>query len=174
MKFSATVRPVAVAIPGIAIAGIIAMGAQAHPRRCPARRPRRQWRGSWGGSAGGHHLQMTELYWEPRAYSTSHSHPLAQVARVLEGALGMSLQAVAATLTRDGSGATLESVQPVEIGQEIVLGPRDCVFYDENTAHTVHTVWNASESTIRMWMADLVRIGAPYTTYVTAEGTPVP
>lgn len=125
-------------------------------------------------AAPGYRLQMTELVWEPDAYSTSHSHPLAQVACVLEGALGMSLLQGAATLTRGGTGATPESVEPVVLNQEIILGPRDCVSYDENATHTVHTVWNASEGTTRMWMADLVRIGEPYTTYVNAEGTPIP
>jgi hypothetical protein len=122
----------------------------------------------------GYRLQMTELVWEPRAYSTSHSHPLAQVACVMEGKLGMTLQEGAATLTRGGTGATPESTEPVALNQEIVLGPRDCVSYDEFAAHTVHTVWNASKGTTRMWMADLVKIGEPYITYVNVESTPTP
>jgi hypothetical protein len=86
----------------------------------------------------------------------------------------MTLQEGAAILTRGGTEATPESAQPVALNQEIVLEPRDCVSYDENATHTVHTVWNASDGTTRMWMADLVRIGEPYTTYVNAEGTPIP
>ena len=125
-------------------------------------------------AAPGYRLQMTELVWEPGAYSTSHSHPLAQVACVMEGALAITLQEGAATLTRGGTGATPESAEPVMPGQEIVLGPRDCVSYDEFAKHTVHTVWNASKGTTRMWMADLVKIGEPYITYVNVEGTPVP
>jgi hypothetical protein len=117
---------------------------------------------------------MTELVWEPGAYSTSHSHPLAQVACVLEGALGMTLQEGKATLTRGGATATPVSVQPVALDTEIILGPRDCVSYDEYAAHTVHTVWNAYDGPTRMWMADLVKIGVPYTTMVNASGTPVP
>ena len=116
-------------------------------------------------AAPGYRLQMTELVWEPRAYSTSHSHPLAQVACVMEGKLGMTLQEGAATLTRGGTGATPESAEPVPLNQEIEIGPRDCVSYDEFAAHTVHTVWNASKGTTRMWMADLVKIGEPYITY---------
>ncbi|MFN8677493.1 MAG: hypothetical protein U0Z70_14050 [Thermomicrobiales bacterium] len=122
----------------------------------------------------GYRLQMTELVWEPRAYSTSHSHPLAQVACVMEGKLGMTLQEGAATLTRGGDGSTPASTEPVPLNQEIVLGPRDCVSYDEYAAHTVHTVWNASKGTTRMWMADLVKIGEPYITYEPAERTPSP
>jgi hypothetical protein len=125
-------------------------------------------------AAPGYRLQMTELVWEPRAYSTSHSHPLAQVACVMEGQLAMTLQAGAATLTRGGTGSTPASTEPVALNQEIVLGPRDCVSYDEFAAHTVHTVWNASKGTTRMWMADLVKIGEPYITYEPAESTPIP
>ena len=116
-------------------------------------------------AAPGYRLQMTELVWEPGAYSTSHSHPLAQVACVMEGELAMTLQEGAATLTRGGAGSTPDSSEPVPLNQEIVLGPRDCVSYDEYAAHTVHTVWNASKGTTRMWMADLVKIGEPYITY---------
>lgn len=125
-------------------------------------------------AAPGYRLQMTELVWEPRAYSTSHSHPLAQVACVMEGKLAMTLQEGAATLTRGGSGSTPASTEPVPLNQEIELGPRDCVSYDEYAAHTVHTVWNASKGTTRMWMADLVKIGEPYITYEPAESTPIP
>lgn len=116
-------------------------------------------------AAPGYRLQMTELVWEPRAYSTSHSHPLAQVACVMEGKLGMTLQEGAATLTRGGAGPTPASTEPLVLNQEVELGPRDCVSYDEYAVHTVHTVWNASKGTTRMWMADLVKIGEPYITY---------
>ena len=181
MKCPAIVRPVAIAITGIAIVGIIAVGASAQGTTIPADATP----GDVGISgavlgafapvaAPGYRLQMTELVWEPGAYSTSHSHPLAQVACVLEGSLGMSLQEGAATLTRGGAGSTPDSSEPVPLNQEIVLGPRDCVSYDEYAKHTVHTVWNASKGTTRMWMADLVKNGEPYITYVNVEGTPVP
>jgi hypothetical protein len=113
----------------------------------------------------GYRLQMTELVWERGAYSTSHSHPLAQVACVIEGKLGMTMQEGAATVTRGGTGSTPVSSEPMPLNQEVVLGPRDCVSYDEFAAHTVHTVWNASKGTTRMWMADLVKMGEPYITY---------
>ena len=113
----------------------------------------------------GYRLQMTELVWEPNAYSTSHSHPLAQVACVMEGKLGMTLEEGAATLTRGGTGSTPASTEPLVLNQPVELGPRDCVSYDEYAVHTVHTVWNAHKGTTRMWMADLVKIGEPYITY---------
>lgn len=172
----------AVAVGGLtALLGLIAAGAMAQSAPPPVEATP----GTFGVSgavlgavapvaAPGYRLQMTELVWEPGAYSTSHSHPLAQVACVMEGALGMTLQEGAATLTRGGSAATPESVQPVALNTEIILGPRDCVSYDEYAAHTVHTVWNAGDGTTRMWMADLVKIGEPYTTMVNAAGTPIP
>jgi quercetin dioxygenase-like cupin family protein len=125
-------------------------------------------------AAPGYRLQMTELVWASGAYATSHTHPLAQVACVTEGALGMTLQQGAATVTRGGAGTTPESTEPLALNTEVVLGPRDCVAYDEDAVHTIHTVWNASAQTTRMWMADLVQIGEPYTTFVNAQGTPLP
>jgi hypothetical protein len=117
---------------------------------------------------------MTELGWAPGAYATSHTHPLAQVACVVSGALGMTLQQGAATITRGGAGTTPETTEPMALNTEVVLEPRDCVAYDEFATHTVHTVWNASTQTTRIWMADLVEIGEPYTTFVNALGTPIP
>jgi hypothetical protein len=126
------------------------------------------------GAAPGYRLQMTELVWAPGAYATSHSHPLAQVACVQLGALGMTIQQGATTVLRGGAGPTPESAEPLPLNTEVILAPRDCVAYDDFAAHTIHTAWNASEETTILWMADLVEIGEPYTTYVNAEGTPVP
>lgn len=125
-------------------------------------------------AAPGYRLQMTELVWAAGAYSTSHTHPLAQVACVQAGALGMTLQQGAATLTRGGAGPQPQSAEAVALNTPAVIGPRDCIAYDEFAAHTIHTVWNASEGETILWMADLVKIGAPYTTMVNAEGSPVP
>jgi predicted metal-dependent enzyme (double-stranded beta helix superfamily) len=124
--------------------------------------------------APGYRLQMTELVWAPGAFATSHSHPLTQIACVTTGALGMTLQQGTATVLRGGSGATPETAEALALDTEVVLGPRDCVAYDEFAAHTVHTVWNASDETTILWTADLVEIGKPYTTFVNARGTPVP
>lgn len=125
-------------------------------------------------AAPGYRVQMTELVWAPGAYATSHSHPLAQVACVISGALGMSLQEGAATILRGGSGPRPESMEPMALGIEVILESRDCVSYDEFAAHTVHTVWNASAETTVIWTADLVEEGEPYTTYVATTGTPIP
>ncbi|MCC7022442.1 MAG: hypothetical protein IT338_06425, partial [Thermomicrobiales bacterium] len=55
-------------------------------------------------AAPGYRLQMTELVWAPGAYATSHSHPLAQIACVQSGALGMTIQQGATTVLRGGAG----------------------------------------------------------------------
>ena len=122
----------------------------------------------------GYRLQMTELVWAVGSYSTSHEHPLAQVACVQSGALGMTLQEGKATVTRGGAGPQPASAEPMALNTPVVIGPRDCIAYDEYAAHTIHTVWNASEGEMILWMADLVKIGEPYTTMVNAEGTPIP
>lgn len=47
----------------------------------------------------------------------------------------------------------------VALDTEVILEPRDCVAYDEFAAHTVHTVWNASEEDSILGTADLVSSG---------------
>ncbi len=122
-------------------------------------------------AAPGYRLQMMELVWEPGAYSTSHFHPLAQVACVQSGALGMSFQEGMTILFRGGQP---DSAKPVPVGGTVVLRARDCVAYDEFAAHAVHTVWNASNGKTVLWMADLVKLGEDYTTYVDENGDPIP
>lgn len=125
-------------------------------------------------AAPGYRLQMTELVWAPGAYATQHSHPLAQIACVQSGALGMTLQEGKATVLRGGAGPRPASAEPMALDAEVILQPRDCVAYDELAAHTVHTVWNASAETTVIWTADLVEQDEPYTTYVGESGTPAP
>ena len=117
---------------------------------------------------------MTELVWAPGAYTTSHSHPLAQIACVQSGARGITQQAGTARVIRGGTGPTPEATEPMALGTEVILEPRDCIAYDEFAAHTVHTVWNTSEGTTVLWTADPVEQGEPYSTYVDASGTPFP
>ena len=167
---------VAIGLFGLAVAGVMA---QATPPPADATPEAFGVNGAVLGAlppvaAPGYRLQMTELVWAPGAYATEHSHPLAQIACVQSGALGMTLQEGGATVIRGGSGPTPEATAPMEIGAEVILEPRDCVAYDEFAAHTVHTVWNASEETTILWTADLVEVGEPYTTYVNASGTPLP
>ena len=165
----------------VALLGLVAAGglAQSRPPQADATPQERGVRGAVLGAlppaaAPGYRLQMTELVWAPGAYATSHSHPLAQIACVQSGALGMTLQEGAATVIRGGTGPTPEATAPLALDTEVILGPRDCVAYDEFAAHTVHTVWNAGAETTVLWTADLVEQGEPYTTYVNARGTPIP
>lgn len=174
-------RLAAMSVTGLALFGLLTAGvlAQSGPPPADATPGTSGVNGAVLGAvapstAPGYRLQMTELVWAPDAYATSHSHPLAQVACIQSGALGMSMQQGAATILRGGSGPTPAATEPFPLETEVVLGPRDCVAYDEYAAHTVHTAWNASEEATVMWMADLVKIGEPYTTYVNALGTPVP
>jgi hypothetical protein len=166
---------------GVALLGLVAAGVLARGGPPPADAPPGEV-GVGGAVLGavlpvaapGQRLQMTELVWEPGAYATSHSHPLAQIACVQSGALGMSIQEGATTVIRGGAGPTPAATEPLAIGVEAILNPRDCVSYDEFAAHTVHTVWNASDGTTVLWTADLVEDGEPYTTYVDLAATPAP
>lgn len=165
-----------VALLGVGVAGVLAQGTLPPPDATPGAS------GISGAVLGavepvaapGYRLQMTELVWEPGAYATSHTHPLAQVACVQSGALGMSMQEGAATLLRGGAGPSPESAEPFPLNTDVILEPRDCVAYDDIAVHTIHTAWNASEGTTILWMADLPKVDEPYTTYVNAQGTPVP
>jgi quercetin dioxygenase-like cupin family protein len=124
--------------------------------------------------APGYRLAMHENTFAPGAYVTRHFHPTAIIVCVQSGALGFAIQAGAATVTRGGTEATPEATEPLAPGVEIVLEPRDCVAFDEYTAHTEHTGWNASDGTTVIWETRLLKIGEPYTTFVDAEGTPNP
>ncbi|MDP9359721.1 MAG: cupin domain-containing protein [Chloroflexota bacterium] len=124
--------------------------------------------------APGYRLEMRENTFAPGAYVTRHTHPTAIIVCVQSGALGFAIQAGAATVTRGGTGATPEATEPLAVGVDIVLEPRDCVAFDEYAAHTEHTGWNASDGTTVVWETRLLKMGEPYTTFLDAQGTPVP
>jgi len=123
----------------------------------------------------GYRLEMRENTFEPGAYVTRHMHPTAIVVCVQSGALSFAIQAGKATVTRGATGATtpvaMEELLP---GVEIVQEPRDCVAFDEFAAHTEHTGWNAGDGPTGLWETRLLKVGEPYTTFLNAEGTPVP
>ncbi len=124
--------------------------------------------------APGYRLEMRENTFAPGAYVTRHTHPTAIIVCVQSGAFGFAIQAGAATVTRGGTGATPEATEPLDVGVDVVLEPRDCVAFDEFAAHTEHTGWNASDGTTVIWETRLLKIGEPYTTFLDEQGTPVP
>jgi hypothetical protein len=124
--------------------------------------------------APGHRLVLAEVVLEPGAYATSHTHPTAIVVCVQSGALGFSLQHGTATVSRAQGAGTPAAEEPLAVGPEVVLQPRDCVAFDHFAAHTAHTGWNASDGPTVLWEARLVNPDEPYTTFLDAEGTPVP
>ena len=125
-------------------------------------------------AAPGYRLEVVELTWEPGAYATRHSHPTALITCVQEGALGFVLHHGAASLTRGGTADAPGSPEPLELETEVVLEPRDCISFDEFASHMEHTGWNASDGTTVLWEARLLDPEQPFTTYVNAQGTPVP
>jgi hypothetical protein len=124
-------------------------------------------------AAPGHRLQVVELTWEPGAYTSRHFHPTALITCVQEGALGFLLQQGAASVTRGGTADAPGEPEPIVLGEEVVLAPRDCITFDEFSTHMEHTGWNASDGTLVLWEARLVDPEQPFTTYVNDLGTPV-
>jgi hypothetical protein len=125
-------------------------------------------------AAPGYRLEVVELTWEPGAYATRHFHPTALITCVQEGALGFVLEQGTARVTRGGTADAPGTPEPLALGTEVVLEPRDCITFDELAAHMEHTGWNASEGTTVLWEARLLDPDQPFTTYVNAMGTPVP
>ena len=175
-RFKALVAVVGfVALLGAVALGVVARGAQPPPDAAP---------GSVGfqtallggidsAAAPGHRLVLAEVVLEPGAYATSHTHPTAIVVCVQAGALGFSLQHGIAKVTRAQGAGTPAAAEPLGVGTEVVLEPRDCVAFDHFAAHTAHTGWNASEEVTVLWEARLFKTDEPFTTFVDAEGTPV-
>jgi hypothetical protein len=122
-------------------------------------------------AAPGYSLEMFLMEWAPGAYVTAHTHPMAFVTCVESGALGFTLQAGSATLTR---AASPEQPEQLQLNVEAVLGPRDCVAVDNEATRTIHTARNAADGTTVAWEADLYKLGEPPTTFVDEMGTPVP
>jgi quercetin dioxygenase-like cupin family protein len=126
-------------------------------------------------AAGGQGLEMREYTWEPGSYGTAHTHPAAFIICVQSGAVGFSIQSGAAVVTRAGdTAATPPAAEPMAVGDEVVLEPRDCVAADDAASRTIHTVWNASDETSITIETYLFDRDLPGRTFVDAMGTPVP
>jgi hypothetical protein len=121
--------------------------------------------------APGYRLVMAEVVLDEGAYATSHTHPTAIVVCVQSGALGFALQHGTAVVMRGGSE---ESTETLQANSETLLEPRDCVAFDHFAEHTAHTGWNASDGPTVLWEARLFKTDEPFTTFLDAQGTPVP
>ncbi len=124
-------------------------------------------------AAPGYRLVMAESVFDPGAYVTRHFHPTAIIVCVKSGALGFAIQDGSATITRGAEMGTTPVAETLALNTNTVLQPRDCVTFDEYTDHTSHTGWNESDEPTVLWEARLLKIDAPFTTYLNAEGTPV-
>ncbi len=124
-------------------------------------------------AAPGRGMEMREFTWEPGSYVTPHTHPAAFIICVQEGAFGFSIQSGAAIVTRGSSGDAEAPTEPMEVGVEVVLEPRDCVAVDEEPS-TIHTVWNAGDGTAVTIETYLFARDQPGRTFVDAQGTPIP
>lgn len=140
-------------------AGALAQGGEAPP---PETTP--GWFGVSGPELGaiddpaaapGYRLLVSEVVFDPGAYSTRHTHPSAGIVCVVSGEWGIMIHGGAATVTRPERGDTPQSTEPLELNTEVVLEPRDCVAMDEIANRTEHTVWNASDGETVLWTTDL-------------------
>ena len=125
-------------------------------------------------AAPGYQMAVVELTWEPGAYATRHFHPTALITCVQSGTLGFALQVGTASLIRGGTADAPGKPEPIAPDTDIVLQPRDCIAFDEFATHMEHTGWNAGDGPLVLWEARLLKVGEPFTTYVDAQGTPVP
>ena len=57
---------------------------------------------------------------------------------------------------------------------EVVIALRDRVTFDHVAAHTEHTAWNVGDEPTILWEARLLKTDEPFTTFIDAQGTPVP
>ena len=124
--------------------------------------------------APGYRLVSAEVVIAPGGYGTSHTHASAIVNCVISGSLGFAIQTGAATVTRGGTGAEPEATEPLELNTEVVLEPRDCVAFDQFTTSTAHTPWNPGDQPTVLISTRLLKVDEPFTTFVDAQGTPVP
>ena len=122
----------------------------------------------------GYRLALAESVFAPGAYVTSHFHPTAIVVCVQEGALGFAIQHGRATTSRAAGPNTPQPTETLAVDMETVLQPHGCVAFDQFAAHTSHTGWNASDGETVLWEARLLKIDEPFTTFIDAQGTPVP
>jgi quercetin dioxygenase-like cupin family protein len=123
--------------------------------------------------ADGYGMDMREFTWEPGSFITPHTHPAAFIICVQDGAVGFSIQSGAAVVTRGGTADSVAGAEPMAVGDEVVLEPRDCVAVDEEP-RTIHTVWNAGNETAVTIETYLFARDEPGRTFVNAEGTPIP
>ncbi|MGD9856619.1 MAG: hypothetical protein AB7G88_00470 [Thermomicrobiales bacterium] len=124
--------------------------------------------------APGYRLVVAEVVIAPGGYVTRHIHASAIVVCVQSGSLGFTIHTGAATVTRGGTGAEPEATEPLEPNVEVVLEPRDCVSFDQFATHTEHTAWNAGDEPTVLTSTRLLKVDEPFTTFVDAQGTPVP
>jgi quercetin dioxygenase-like cupin family protein len=172
-----TLVPVSVALLGLLVTGVLAQGGPP-PADAEPGAPGISFvtlSGLDPVAAGGQGLEMREYTWEPGSYVTAHTHPAAFIVCVTSGAVGFSIQSGAAVVTRGGNtAATPSAAEPMAVGDEVVLEPRDCVAADDAAGRTIHTVWNASDETSITIETYLFDRNLPGRTFVDAMGTPIP
>jgi hypothetical protein len=125
-------------------------------------------------AAPGYELQVFRSEWEPGSSINTHTHPGALVSCVESGELTFAIQTGAATVIRAHGAGTPPPTEALAPDQPVTYGAGDCVAFDEDAVHTVHTAWNAGSDPVILWEAHLYRTGTAATTFTDAQGTPTP
>jgi hypothetical protein len=130
----------------------------------------------------GYELQVFRSVWLPGSSVSTHTNSGALVSCVESGVLTIEIQEGAATVTRAqpirnvpveiARAHPYEGAEAITLGTPISYGPGDCVAFDEDAAHTIHTAWNEGAEPVVLWETHLSIAGEPVTTFVNDQGTP--
>ena len=123
-------------------------------------------------AAPGDEVQLFRSVWEPGSSINMHSHPGVVVSCVESGALTFAIQTGAATLIRAHNTGTPAPTEAIQHDDPVTYGPGDCVAFDDDAAHTIHTAWNEGTEPAVLWEAHLYQVGAKSSTFTEAQGTP--
>ena len=120
-------------------------------------------------AAPGQMLRLVRSTWAPGATVDAQTHPGALVSYVESGAHGFTLLAGSARVTQAAVAGTPGPTEEVAPGAEVVLGPGDVLFIDQDA---VHRHRNASDGPTVLWEAQLYAAGQPAAHFEAA--TPAP
>jgi hypothetical protein len=123
-------------------------------------------------AAPGYELQVFRSEWGPGSSISMHTHPGSLVSCVESGTLSFAIQEGAAAVIRARGAGTPAPTEAMTPDQPITYGPGDCVAFDEDAAHTIHTAWNAGDAPVVLWEAHLYKSSEKATTYVDEHGMP--
>lgn len=122
------------------------------------------------GSAPGLELALLRTTIAPGGGVSAHSHPGASVIFVEAGTWGYTPLGGTIQLTRAAVAGTPTPAEVLPVGTEVILTAGDLLFVEDPQ----DAIRNAGEDDVVLLIAALATIGEPGTTFLDAQGTPVP